>query len=268
MAEPESDGISDISTTSCSGGVLDLQQIQDILDAKCDGLGLSCHPFLVGWYNYRVTQPRFHLPYNHDTLGMLVVSSPTMFERVFLPYLCSSSYTVGQLDPLDQCLKHFFSKLISSFIPGDVEAIHDFELHSVSRRPRVLVQTVGHVAGVARYYQKCDVNPDPWPNDTRLYGVSMHPHFGGWFAFRGVLLFKKVQMSDLHQSEPKDCVPDQAMRRQLLERYNFNWNDWSFRDLIMGGVKERYSEEQRLYFSTNPRRRETVIKELQCKQAI
>lgn len=71
--------------TFCPSGELDLQQVQATLDAKCDGLGLSCHPFLVGWYNSRVSQPSFHLPYSHDTLAMVVLSSPIMFERVLFP---------------------------------------------------------------------------------------------------------------------------------------------------------------------------------------
>jgi len=47
--------------------------------------------------------------------------------------------------------------------PGhEVECIHDFELHH-SRRPKVLVQTAGHVAGAAYYYQRSDLSNDPWP---------------------------------------------------------------------------------------------------------
>lgn len=241
-------------------GMLDLQQIQTVLDANCDGIGLGCHPFLVGWYNSKVSQPSFHLPYSHDTLAMLVFSTPPMFENLFLPFISSPNCTVGQLDPLDHCLKLFFSKLASSFASSDIEVIHDFELHPASRRPRVLVQTAGHVAGVARYYQRADVNPDPWPKDERLYGVSMHPLYGGWFAFRGVIVFKEVLVPGLCQSEPEDCVPEQAMRIKLLENYNFNWRDWNFRDIIVGVVKERYSEQQQSYFSTEPSRRQALLR--------
>ena len=43
-----------------------------------------------------------------------------------------------------------------------IEAIHDFELNH-NRRPKILVQTVGHVSGAAYYYQRSDVTDDPWP---------------------------------------------------------------------------------------------------------
>ena len=239
----------------------DMQEIQASLDAKCQGLGLSCHPFLVGWYNSMVGHPSFHLPYSHDTLAMVVLSSPSMFERVFLPYICSLTYTEDEQDSLNQCFIKFFSKLTSTF-PFDVDIIHDFAIHPASRRPHALVQTAGHVAGAARFYQRKDVDPDPWPKEKKLYGVSMHPRYGGWFSFRGVLIFKSVQVPKLHQSEPVDCVPEQSMRRQLLEKFNFCYKDWSFRDIIMDEVEERYSAEQKLYYGSVGRDKEAVIKDL------
>ena len=39
--------------------------------------------------------------------------------------------------------------------------MHDFEL-THTRRPKVLVQTAGHVAGGAYYYQKSDVINEEW----------------------------------------------------------------------------------------------------------
>lgn len=46
----------------------------------------------------------------------------------------------------------------------NVEEIHDYELHH-NHRPKVLMQTAGHVAGAARFYQRQDVQNDPWPKD-------------------------------------------------------------------------------------------------------
>lgn len=49
-----------------------------------------------------------------------------------------------------------------------IECIHDFEMDH-NRRPKVLVQTAGHVAGAARYYQRSDVTDDPWgPNQVMV----------------------------------------------------------------------------------------------------
>ena len=67
-------------------------------------------------------------------------------------------------------MNHLFS--VQSMAVQEVHALHDFELHH-SRRPKVLVQTAGHVAGAARYYQRSDVINDPWDEKK----VSGHDHF-------------------------------------------------------------------------------------------
>ena len=41
------------------------------------------------------------------------------------------------------------------------EIFHDYDIDPVSRRPRVLVQTAGHVAGAAFFYQKSHVEISP-----------------------------------------------------------------------------------------------------------
>ena len=244
---------------------MSVDQVIGRLQRGCEGSGVTCHPFLLGWYQEKVSSP-FHFPYSVDTLAVLLVSTPSMFEKLFLPYLSSPQYSPTTLDPLDQCFKHFFSRLRELSAPHKVEAIHDFEMSPGYRRPWVLVQTAGHVAGVARYYQREDVNPDPWPAEQRVYGVSMHPEYGGWFAFRGVLIFPDIQAPRLSRTEPRDCVPSHEMRADLLNRFNGNWKDWSYRDVIVGGVKEKYSEKQTLYFSTKPAERGILIQSLVSTQ--
>jgi methylmalonic aciduria homocystinuria type C protein len=230
------------------------------LRSECAGRGVSCHPFLLGWYHDMVTPP-FHFPLDGDTLAVVVINTPSMFEELFIPFLRSPQYSPGTLDPIDQCFRHFFSQLRGLFPPGCVEVVHDFELLP-SRKPRVLVQTAGHVAGVARYYQRKDVNPEPWPEERKIYGVSIHPEFGGWFAFRGILIFKDIKTPHLKRVEPEDCVPSQEMRVEVLERFNGNWQDGRWKDVVVGGPKERYSESQQLYFGTEPGQRLPLITKL------
>lgn len=237
---------------------MEVEEVIGVLQSRCEGTGVTCHPFLLGWYHDRVAPP-FHFPWGEDTLAVLLISTPSMFERLFIPYLRSSHYSHTVLDPLDQCFKHFFSQLRDLFPLQGVKVIHDFEICPQTRRPRVLVQTAGHVAGIAHYYQREDVNPDPWPAEKKIFGVSIHPEFGGWFAFRGILIFEDVKAPDLKKAEPVDCVPSQDMRVEVLERYNGNWQDWTFRDVVLGGAKERYSEEQKLYFSTEPGKRLPLV---------
>ncbi len=255
----------DFPTTSCSSDDLSIQQVVDILESKCEEAGMQIHPFLIGWYNQSVSNSKFHLPYPEHTVALLLISTPSMFEKLFVPYVTFPNYKPGQLDPLDQCLKQYFYSLAKLFPPVSIDIIQDFEMDPVSRRPRILVQTAGHVSGAARYYQRVDVDPDPWPKEKKIFGVSVHPKFGGFFAFRGVLIFKQLLEATLKQSDPPDCVPDQVNRIELLNRFNFNWKDWTFREIVVGGAGECYSELQRQYFSTVPGQRHAWIQNLRIR---
>lgn len=229
------------------------------LRKSCRGEGLEFYPFKIQWYNDRV-QPAFHLNYDPNTLAVLLVSCPAMFERLFIPYLFSPDNSPSQLDPLDQCIRNKMTQLKEqTFSQFSVDMFQDFELHPLSRRPKVLVQTAGHVAGAARYYQRSDVVPDPWEEKEKIYGVSVHPKFGGWFALRGVLIFKNVLAPELVQVEPFDCVPTRELKIELLEKFNRCWQNWSYRDVIAGQVQERYSAQQREYFGRAPALRSELI---------
>nr|KAG5696373.1 hypothetical protein BaRGS_028368 [Batillaria attramentaria] len=119
----------------------------------------------------------------------------------------------------------------SAFPEEEVDTMHDFEM-TATRRPKVLVQTAGHVAGAAYYYQRKDVTDDPWgPEKPALPRVP-----------------------------PIDCVPAREDRITLLERFNFHWQDWSYRDIVP--VEEKYSEEQKKYFKTLPKDRKEVVDEI------
>ena len=238
------------------------EEVVSKIRERCSGRGMECHPFKIQWYNDRV-KPAFHLNYDPNTLAALIVSCPSMFELLFLPYLCSPNYKQGQLDPLDQCVCDEMTWMKDDLFPHHaVEIIQDFELDPVSRRPKILVQTAGHVGGAARYYQRSDVIPDPWDEKEKIYGVSVHPKYGGWFALRGVMIFKDVLAQNLIQCEPKDCVPSREMRIELLEKFNRSWRDWSYRDIMANPVLERYSKEQKDYFGTEPRLRTELIDRL------
>lgn len=87
----------------------------------------------------------------------------------------------------------------------------------------------------------------------KIYGVCIHPCYGGWFAIRALLIFSEVEVPFLQQNLPIDCVSGEEEKIELLDKFNFHWQDWSYRDIIE--VKEKYSEEQKMYFATPPAER-------------
>ena len=97
----------------------------------------------------------------------------------------------------------------------------------------------------------------------KIYGVSIHPKYGGWFALRGVIIFKNVQQPELPFRAPEDCVPSREDRIKLLESFNYHWQDGTYRDIVP--AQEKYSEEQKKYFETLPKDRGDIVKQIKSQ---
>ena len=79
--------------------------------------------------------------------------------------------------------------VLQAFPSDEVETLHDFEM-TATRRPKILVQTAGHVAGAAYYYQRKDVDPDAWNSKQVIY-YSTHTNacnISHAHAYRKILL--------------------------------------------------------------------------------
>ncbi|XP_052090530.1 cyanocobalamin reductase / alkylcobalamin dealkylase-like [Mytilus californianus] len=240
--------------------ISELSKLTESISNELDCTGFEVKPFKIGWYNDKVDK-RFILPETYDTIGYLIISTPSMFENAFLPFICRQECT-GVKDPLDQCVAHYFQQIKQKFPDYNIESIHDYELHP-NHRPKVLVQTVAHVSGAAYFYQRSDVSEDPWDTKKKMCGVCIHPQYGGWFALRGVLIFKNIECPSLIQENPIDVIPTCEKRIELLERFNYSWQDWTYRDLTE--TVEKYSDDQKQYFATPPKDRKELILSLKNK---
>lgn len=100
----------------------------------------------------------------------------------------------------------------------------------------------------------------------KICGVCIHPQYGGWFALRGVLIFKNLECKDLVQPSPVDIIPEREKRIELLEKFNYSWQDWTYRDLCKS--IEKYSEDQKQYFATLPKDRMELIQSFKDKYQI
>jgi methylmalonic aciduria homocystinuria type C protein len=125
-----------------------------------------------------------------------------------------------------------------------------------SRKPKVLVQTAAHVSGAAFYYKpdnnsenQNSVNQNS-DNFNRMIGICIHPSFGGWFAIRGVIIFTDVIFDSLKQKEPFDVIKSEDLKKELLVKFNKEWKDWTYRDIIP--VSKKYSDLQIEYFKLKP----------------
>jgi hypothetical protein len=62
---------------------------------------------------------------------------------------------------------------------------------------------------------------------------------------------------DLPFVPPRDVLETDEKKIEVLEKFNYNWKDWAYRDVIQ--PKERYSEEQKQYFATLPSERKQIV---------
>ena len=92
-----------------------------------------------------------------------------------------------------------------------------------------------------------------------IIGVSIHPKFGGWFGMRGILIFKNVRVPSMPYIPPPDVL-NEKQKIEVLNRFNGNFRDGTFRDIIP--VEDRYSEEQWAYFKTPSKDRKQLIEHL------
>jgi len=100
----------------------------------------------------------------------------------------------------------------------------------------------------------------------KICGVSIHPRYGGWFALRGVILFRDVLAPKLQQKSPPDVVSGDELRIELLERFNFHWKDWTFRDIVP--AQATYCQELRDYLSASPGQRHVVATKIRENAAL
>ncbi|KAF6036213.1 MMACHC [Bugula neritina] len=96
------------------------------------------------------------------------------------------------------------------------------EVGDISPSYTVHVQTAGHSAGAAFYYQRHHVNPEPasWA-DRVVFGVSANAAYKDNVRFSGVIIMEELKVSqDFQSPEPDDVFPLNQEKIELLEKYN------------------------------------------------
>ncbi|CAI5442007.1 unnamed protein product [Caenorhabditis angaria] len=226
--------------------------------------GFESHMFKIGSYNSSVSD-LFTLPFPESTMALLILSTPDMFDVAFRKWIVNKTQEEysGNFDEMTEEL----SSPIQMFLEDRLEnlkdklelaehrheILHDYSL-TPQRRPRILMQTCGHVAGAAYYYQPrhfadCEENwplPGKMGPNLKFIGLSLHPVYGGHFAFRSVLIFPDVQIPEYVEEEPKPILTAKEEVREALEKFNYNWKDSGFRDF--GCPTHRYSATQMEFF--------------------
>lgn len=114
----------------------------------------------------------------------------------------------------------------------DLKFIHDFEMHP-NRRPKVLVQTAGHVSGAAYYYQRSDVQNPPWRKNQVIQCIFLVcKTFGSINSICGLMLI------NLYTGWPKKKT------RPIVE------HEYPAQPLIVArDIKQENKNQNKLYLS-------------------
>lgn len=89
--------------------------------------------------------------------------------------------------------------------------------------------------------------------------MSLHPKYGGYFAYRAVLIFPEVILPpDFKEQRAPMLLTTIEKQDEAVRLYNDHWWEGKFRDC--GDPVEKYSPLQLKYFSSLPKDRWDIIK--------
>lgn len=218
----------------------------------------------------------FSLPFDESAMAILILSTPDMFDVAFRKWVVSKTMQFGSFEDVTESvsspIQNFLEDRLETLsekleeMGENFEILHDYSM-TPQRRPKILMQTCGHVAGAAFYYQPRNFQEDgvQWPTpgsmgpNLKFIGLSLHPVYGGHFAFRSVLIFPNVMIPDFCESVPKPILTAPEDVREALEKFNYNWKDSGFRDF--GNPSRRYSTIQMEFFGRPVAERWDVLRQ-------
>jgi len=222
-------------------------------------------PFKVGWYN----EKRLSLPgrkkhqcqllegenIDDNCVGFVIYGGPRYFEKAIVPYY----YGANRKDNhhyVDNCTAHIQDQLQEKVFAG--AAI----IRDLLAPPLLHLQTMGHVSGMDQHIEPhendawvpevaatCAQVRDPllWGSAAgKVFGVSVHPRFGGWYAYRIVVI-----IPGSHEEIPRPAALDfcsEELKKIILIEYNLRPNDGLWRELPDMKPEDRYSVHANTFF--------------------
>ena len=184
----------------------------------------------------------------------------------------------------------------SSFVDNSVDTILAALLSSLDsslgasgwntdKPPYFHVQSIGHVCGLDEYVPATALgkvddstagvlshrDPDLWGSlATRMLGVSVHPKYGGWYAYRMLVVLDGVSWPQDRPRPPPLSFLSSEDKATIIREYNKSpdmgrWRDFTDKKYPL----VRYDATQFLYFhekSTEKRRR--ILELLKAEQQV
>eukprot|EP00747_Dinoflagellata_sp_TGD_P186373 gnl/TRDRNA2_/TRDRNA2_43371_c0_seq1.p1 gnl/TRDRNA2_/TRDRNA2_43371_c0~~gnl/TRDRNA2_/TRDRNA2_43371_c0_seq1.p1 ORF type:complete len:340 (-),score=66.05 gnl/TRDRNA2_/TRDRNA2_43371_c0_seq1:72-1052(-) len=274
-------------------------------------------PFLAGWYNdKRATVASKAGNQLGSKQGIDAIDGALCFALYSVPgFIDTVAEYFGRVqeekanprtDYVDACTDSILVQL-KQILPPRLDALI---VNTDTGPPYYHVQTIGAIAGIDQHIELQDLageaaeceqdwqaeledqlehrrDPKMWGTDPvgrrKIFGVNVHPKYGGWYAYRGLLVLRGI---DAHadgalveappvRAEPL-CFVKQPEMRRILKEYNLQHELCLWREIFgpngedLLGPEMRYGPEEYLFFNeTNgqKRRRFLELRYAQMKKA-
>jgi len=245
-----------------SVSLVELMNLTVAANGVASHFGLECAPFKVSWYNGLV-KPENRLPVELEpAIAFSFISNPQFYHHAKKDYIERATRFPAEFKDDPDIMEHFaaariqqVSDALSPWLKQKMDPLFYSDRPDEKSKFVFAVQTAGHVAGQACLCRREDLKNDPFDAKDKIFTVAAHPKYGGWFLYRGVLVFRNFRCDDKNftQADPIRLLPtfqSDATKITLLYTYNKMWgkNPAAWRDVTLPEV--RYDSEQLNYFST------------------
>jgi len=277
----------DLSTYSASGADFDVAGFHGALAAWCEPYRFECSkPFLVKWYNDKRSDiaggtQRIEAP---DTAVCFALYSIPGYLDVIVDHFRRVRPKDGFVD---SATNEILGNLRSSLAPELDARVINTDMGP----PYFHVQTVGCVAAIDQHVEAEEFKGDDaahWreelsdaleeTRDTKMWGtepaqlrkifaVNVHPKWGGWYAYRGLLILRGTSAEHLQPPQPLQFLPPTEAKR-IISEYNRRHQECLWRDLTADGHPPdcRYNTDEYFFFTeTSPAKRKRWL-ELKADQ--
>mmetsp|Transcript_53983 Transcript_53983/g.126016 ORF Transcript_53983/g.126016 Transcript_53983/m.126016 type:complete len:293 (+) Transcript_53983:25-903(+) len=265
--------------------VFDAEEFRQALNGWLAPMRLECsHPFLIGWYNQARADTadgtqRIEGP--DDAVAYAIYSVPGYLD-VVLDHFARERPARGYVDGATDAILEQLRKSIPATLDAEV-------VNTDQGPPYYHVQTIGAVCAEDEHIEAKDVGDGAWEEELsdrleetrdpkmwgtesgmlrKIFGVNVHPTWGGWYAYRALVVLRKGIQASLQKPQPLQFLATEDKKR-ILSEYNLRHELCVWRDLSASQPPEmKYSPEEYFFFmetSPDKRRRFLEMKAAQMK---
>lgn len=217
------------------------------------------------WYNelrrtVNPESPQLIESENQDALCVILISNGRFFEQVIETYRADPGSIPNNF--VERTTNRLLNELVRNL---KIKGCKQVSQYNLDTPPFLHSQSLGYLAGLVEYIsgdevivhddervlleQRCHHNR--FTNaDSRMLGLTLHPQYGGWFAYRGLLVLHDLNWPDERSKPSPMKFLSERQRRDAILQFNLDPDIGYWRDLNdpRRGPVIRYTVVQYAYF--------------------